>query len=162
ETDPVPLTMLRADVPSGLEAVVHRCLQKDPARRYQNVGELAIDLLPFGPKRARMAGWGAPPILCAAGMGQTELKGPSAHIPPPDGTYSGPVVATVPNKPPRSKAPLVAIALGLALTAGFIGYRASRSASATTSPAPAPALQPQNAQAPEAAPPTPPIATAPP
>ena len=39
----------RDDVSPGLEAVVLRCLQKVPAERYANVGELARGLEPFGP-----------------------------------------------------------------------------------------------------------------
>ena len=33
-----PLTDLRADAPADLEAVVLRCLEKDPARRFADVG----------------------------------------------------------------------------------------------------------------------------
>jgi serine/threonine protein kinase len=33
--------------PSALKKVIRRCLQKDPADRYQSVGELTRDLLPF-------------------------------------------------------------------------------------------------------------------
>ena len=37
----------------GLEAVVRTCLQKNPADRFRNVGELAQALAPFAPPRAR-------------------------------------------------------------------------------------------------------------
>jgi len=50
---PPPLTTLRSDVPHGLEAVVLRCLEKDPARRYRNVAELAAPLAEFGSSIAR-------------------------------------------------------------------------------------------------------------
>ena len=49
---PPSLRLLRPEVPAGLEAAVIRCLQKDRAARYPNVAELAMALLPFGPKRA--------------------------------------------------------------------------------------------------------------
>jgi hypothetical protein len=44
ERDPEPLSRLRADVPTGLEALVSRCLQKDPARRFAKTDELASGL----------------------------------------------------------------------------------------------------------------------
>ncbi|MCC6902639.1 MAG: serine/threonine protein kinase [Polyangiaceae bacterium] len=53
--EPALLGSLRAEVPSGLEAVVHRCLHKDPGARYSSVGELAQALSPFAPERARVS-----------------------------------------------------------------------------------------------------------
>ncbi len=44
---PRPLAQLRPEVPAGLVAIVERCLQKDPAWRFQNVAELAAALEPF-------------------------------------------------------------------------------------------------------------------
>jgi serine/threonine-protein kinase len=41
-----PLPRLSVPVPSGLDDVVHRCLEKDPARRFQDVAELAHALAP--------------------------------------------------------------------------------------------------------------------
>ena len=48
---PRPLEELRKDLPPGLSRVVARCLEKDPARRYGSVAELAQELEPFGSKR---------------------------------------------------------------------------------------------------------------
>lgn len=46
--DPVPAPhTVRSDLPSGLDGVILRLLEKDLNRRYQNVGELARDLEPF-------------------------------------------------------------------------------------------------------------------
>ena len=42
-------------MPPGLEAVVSKCLEKDPRQRYPNVAELAAALAPFAPKRAQGA-----------------------------------------------------------------------------------------------------------
>lgn len=50
---PAALSAQRPEVPSGLEAVVMRCLEKDPAQRYPSVGELARELLPFAPQNSR-------------------------------------------------------------------------------------------------------------
>jgi serine/threonine protein kinase len=46
---PKSLRALLPDAPEGLEGVILRCLEKDPARRYRNVAELTQDLVPFGP-----------------------------------------------------------------------------------------------------------------
>jgi serine/threonine-protein kinase len=48
-----PLRSLRADAPAALEQVIATCLEKDRARRYQTVGDLAVALLEFGSKQAR-------------------------------------------------------------------------------------------------------------
>ncbi len=52
EATPVPLTLLRRDVPPELAAVFERCLAKAPEARFQTVGELARALAPFAPPRA--------------------------------------------------------------------------------------------------------------
>ncbi|PYQ06970.1 MAG: hypothetical protein DMF82_04840 [Acidobacteria bacterium] len=44
ERDPEPLGRLRADVPAALDALVSRCLQKDPERRFARTDELASEL----------------------------------------------------------------------------------------------------------------------
>ena len=40
-------------LPAELEAIILRCLDKDPARRYANAAELAADLAPFAPAHAQ-------------------------------------------------------------------------------------------------------------
>jgi hypothetical protein len=44
EREPPPLRQLRADVPPALEALVARCLQKDPSLRYARTEDLASEL----------------------------------------------------------------------------------------------------------------------
>jgi serine/threonine-protein kinase len=53
--DPIPVRKQRPDLPSGLEAVILRCLQKKADQRYADVGELANALLPFGPPEATLS-----------------------------------------------------------------------------------------------------------
>src|SRR5450755_2514558 len=52
-TEPVlsPI-QVRSDVPLGLAAVVVKCLEKEPERRFQNVAEVALALAPFAPPAA--------------------------------------------------------------------------------------------------------------
>jgi serine/threonine-protein kinase len=49
----LPLRSLRPDAPSGLETIIAKCLEKDRARRYRDVGELARALQRFAPVRSR-------------------------------------------------------------------------------------------------------------
>jgi len=44
EREPEPLSRLRGDVPPALEALVSRCLQKDPERRFKKTDDLAVEL----------------------------------------------------------------------------------------------------------------------
>lgn len=48
EGAPVPMNRYRRDLPSGLVAIVMRCLEKDRERRYRSARELATALAPFG------------------------------------------------------------------------------------------------------------------
>jgi serine/threonine-protein kinase len=63
ETAPTPLAVHCPEAPPSLQAVIDRCLEKNPAHRYQNVAELAIALLPFAPSRARLYAQRASSIL---------------------------------------------------------------------------------------------------
>jgi serine/threonine protein kinase len=63
ETAPTPLVAHCPEAPLSLQAVIDRCLDKDPALRFQNVAELAIALLPFAPSRARLYAQRASSIL---------------------------------------------------------------------------------------------------
>src|SRR5262249_53981811 len=50
--EPPSLRELRPSVPSALEAVIRKCLQKKPSDRYRSVADLAHALVGFGSKRA--------------------------------------------------------------------------------------------------------------
>jgi eukaryotic-like serine/threonine-protein kinase len=45
---PSPPSTYNAALPASLDAVILRCLEKDPARRFQSITELISALLPFG------------------------------------------------------------------------------------------------------------------
>lgn len=50
---PIPLRARLANAPPELEAVILRCLHKDPGGRYQDVAQLADALAPFASERGR-------------------------------------------------------------------------------------------------------------
>ncbi|GIW89435.1 MAG: hypothetical protein KatS3mg108_3759 [Isosphaeraceae bacterium] len=47
ESDPVPIRQRRPDVPSGLAAIIERCLRRDPAERFPDAASLRRALRPF-------------------------------------------------------------------------------------------------------------------
>ncbi len=53
--EPRSLREARPDVPEELDAIVRRCLAKDPSHRFANVAELAQALAPFAPPRSRIS-----------------------------------------------------------------------------------------------------------
>jgi serine/threonine protein kinase len=46
-SEPAPVETLTPDLPAGIAAILSRCLQKSPARRFQRVAELRAALAPF-------------------------------------------------------------------------------------------------------------------
>jgi len=42
--DPAALSSVRTDVPPDISRIVHKCLVKEPAKRYQHADDLAVDL----------------------------------------------------------------------------------------------------------------------
>ena len=83
ETAPTPLTTLCPEALPALQAVIDRCLEKDPARRYQSVAELATALSPFAPSRARLYAQRASSILGA--RSDSAWPAPISSAPPHGG-----------------------------------------------------------------------------
>jgi serine/threonine-protein kinase len=73
---------LRPEVPPALDALVHRCLEKDLERRVQSVAELARGLAPFGSPAAQFSMERVIKVLPGA---------PEAKDPCLDGAASGPI-----------------------------------------------------------------------
>ena len=95
--DPAPLLRaLRPDVPPAVEAAVARCLEKEPAKRFANVGELAWALSSVSDEAATSAARIARVI--EGGTVKMGLPGP------PSSGVSGPVPA-VANVAPSPHAP---------------------------------------------------------
>jgi eukaryotic-like serine/threonine-protein kinase len=98
---PRPVRSIRPDVPVELEAAISHCLEKEPARRFANVAELARAILPFGTAQARQSAeriarvLGAAPIAPAADdRGRVAAAPVGAGGPPPAGPQ-GPVAPTL-------------------------------------------------------------------
>ena len=80
--DPLePISKKREDAPKELDAVIAKALARDPNERYENVGELARALVPFGSgKWAHLAD----SIEQSFEKKQKLLSGPEAFAPPPE------------------------------------------------------------------------------
>ncbi len=78
ETQHRKLGLFRPDAPPGLEAVIDKCLEKDRTKRWQNVAELAVALLPYAPRRARITAERTTSITRSAGL----ITDPNFQVPP--------------------------------------------------------------------------------
>ncbi len=114
-----------AGVPAGLEAVVFKCLEKDPRGRYSNVGELAVALLPFAPKRAATT---VERILATVRRGGlSNGSSPSPAVTQTLASLAGDVRTDAPwSRPPRSSGSrrgvaAIAAAVGAMIVAGGLG-----------------------------------------
>jgi serine/threonine-protein kinase len=107
---PTALRARLSGAPPALEAVLLRCLEKDPARRFTSVGELALALAEFAPARAqpsveriaRITGavrasrhLSASHLAQQPGYGSAPTLGPSTSGAPPSAT-PGPYGAAPP------------------------------------------------------------------
>ncbi|HEU5074075.1 MAG TPA: protein kinase, partial [Polyangiaceae bacterium] len=131
---PTPVRALRSDVPTGLEAVVLRCLEKDPSARYPTLGEFAAALQAFALPDARAS---ANRIIRTLGrtsrqslahlamvhVGPAPTPPPLPH-PPSSTRPHPPPLPVLPPPPPRidTREPRLhgALLAGLGLTAGVV------------------------------------------
>ena len=82
-TAPAPMAATRADLPTRLEAVVLRCLEKDRRSRYANVAELAVALAEFAPRQAKNSVERVAKVIQAAGISSSNFQLPEGSVPPP-------------------------------------------------------------------------------
>ena len=86
---PIPLRQRRPDAPPELEAVVSRCLHKDPNGRFQDVAALAEALLPFATERGRASALKVSRVVRAGGQqGGYAAAAAGSGVPSPFGTTS--------------------------------------------------------------------------
>jgi serine/threonine-protein kinase len=82
------VTSYRTDLPEGYAEVLERCLERDPAKRFQNVAEMAVAFMPFAPKRARICAERAAQALRAAGLVEESSVRFLSTMPPPSSQSS--------------------------------------------------------------------------
>jgi serine/threonine-protein kinase len=93
-----PLRRLAGDCPAELERIVHRCLEKDPARRYASCEELVHDLEELGRRRSNTSSGTFPRPSGAAGAAASP---PSTSVVPTSGSAGRPDARTAPIPTPR-------------------------------------------------------------
>lgn len=79
ERDPEPLRRVRADAPEALEALVRRCLQKDPQARFARTDELATALAALA-GRSRSGSLAEAPAPPAAVTAEVVPSGAVYHV----------------------------------------------------------------------------------
>ncbi|HEX3758228.1 MAG TPA: serine/threonine-protein kinase [Kofleriaceae bacterium] len=140
-----PLPPLAVAVAGGFDAVIARCLEKDPARRFQDVATLAQALAPFAGPAGRDLALGAARVLQVAPM-------PSAHVVALPGAPT--TLSSSAGSATQARRPIrwVAIAGGAAVTLGAVLAIAMWRSGGAARPAAAPAGPPAAAVVEPAAP----------
>lgn len=167
-----PPPAFTATMPRGLDAVVMRCLEKDPQNRFADAGALAAALAPYGPPESRAVAERIARVVRSSGASlpdiRTDASGPNAALTTSAASgiaqtnaSFGTVSSTVPKRalPTMPLAIAGGAALVLAVLVGVLATRGKHddatAASATGAPPPAVAsvLPSATAMAPPAAPP---------
>ena len=93
------LTRFCPDAPRELVLVIDKCLSRDHDARFATAAELAVALLPFAPRRARVVVERAVTLTKASGLaGASGLELPASVYPPP---LTSPLPAKFNLAPPR-------------------------------------------------------------
>jgi serine/threonine-protein kinase len=142
----------RPEVPAALEAAVFQCLEKERTARYRNVGELAVALLPFAPRRAKGSVERISGIIQSAGLSASALAVPASPADlqsHPTGTLPAVGRTTTGAPARRSPASVVAVVLGILLSLGGVAAVVTRARLHGTETAP---VGPSSGPAPSAPP----------
>jgi serine/threonine-protein kinase len=138
--DPTPV--LPGHFPPAFQAVITRCLEKDPARRYNDVADLAQALAPFaGPRGYDMANGvtrvlrghnAVTPTIHAVGGGVQ-----TGHPPTTTPTTLGAATGALVNSPARGRGALIGGVAGLSVIGVIIGVVLATRGGDDKKPAPA-------------------------
>ncbi|WP_394826171.1 serine/threonine-protein kinase [Pendulispora albinea] len=155
QTPAPPLTSICPDVPPELEAVVLRCLEKNPSNRFANLGELAAALREFGTPAGRASANRIMGIFQTATTTYGRISGQTIDEAPAWGSTDPTWRPGPPRK--RSLARMVGIAFGSsaivacgAITALFALRHAQEPSRPAVAPAPTPVLSWEGQPAPAA------------
>ncbi len=100
---PAPPSQLRPELPRALDPVVLRCLERDPAQRFANMGELALALAPFcsgsGPLVGSILRIAAAPARSSAGLPVAVLSESQRLALAPRPSPPSPASVTLPRAP---------------------------------------------------------------
>ncbi len=155
---PTPLRNHRPEAPLGLERAILMCLEKDREERWQDVGQLALSLAPFGPPDGAARAARCVDILDSAGASAPSLPQPPSQRDAatviegasrrpldivldenaPTSTWS-PSSHTMPPPPRPGRVALIALTVGgavvLAFAAGFWLSRSDETGAVAIGPA---------------------------
>jgi serine/threonine-protein kinase len=158
-----PLPRLTVALPADLDAVVYRCLEKDPARRFQNVAELAQALAKYAQSdtQAAISVQRTRSIIGLEARRSSVESGPGGRAIPPS-TLSG--AAGARTSPPGSSRrwPILAGLVVLVAVVAVAVVASNGGGQKAAGPGPAAASPSAAAPAPPAAAPTAPPAATPP
>jgi eukaryotic-like serine/threonine-protein kinase len=124
DVNPEPIAAFWADCPPGLERAVFRCLEKDPAQRYQSFADVIADLeqvhgeMMDAEEASTATLLQEPQPAAADAASDATLYVPDAPDAAPDATPAldatlvAPVVPAIPPRPPRLPAPVPAAGAG--------------------------------------------------
>jgi serine/threonine-protein kinase len=157
--NPTPIRGVRPDVPPALEAAVMRALEKDPAKRFTTVAELAMALVAFGPARTRANAERASRVLRVPGPSPAASTQPMPPADAPVSSVSAPSYVrtegawadTAGVNREKSRAPVVLGGVALTTVVVAVGFVLFRGATHAAAPVPTSAAQVMPAaRAPEA------------
>jgi serine/threonine-protein kinase len=151
-----PLSEIRPDIPAELAAAVMKCLEKDRAARYQNLAELAADLVPFAGASGLVSAHKIRMYLSAPSAAASSGSLPAVQVVREVSRTSGTMSAVTTNEPvaPRKRWPLVvAVIVAGAASGTLLVLKPWAKADAPPVAASASATAPPTTQTASAAPP---------
>jgi serine/threonine protein kinase len=153
---PTPsLRATRPQTPPALDAVLQRCLEKDPKRRHANIAEFAAALGEFAPKRARTSIDRISRIIQAASMTDSGvvISGMPGGAVQTGGSWAD-TATSIP--PPKSSRKAVWVGAGLTVLVVAGAFVFARRNVGSSEPTPSVLAPPSPAAAPSPTPPIPP------